>query len=219
MLYPNLLYLHLALAFSRRHRPLQLLEHNPGRMALIWFQDQFSMVCIFEYIQIILLLHLKLKDLHIRLDYRFLGLLYRRRRLLLRLLYSSTTSTLVSNFMIIILLIVTTVVKLNDYCLLKLWLRHRLHLIQFLRYHWHRPPSHMVNLLIFLLGFLWLYPFIHYRLFWNQLSSFLEDHLRLPHRLLHYHWNHYHQGQELHLLILQNALSIVDHFHYFPYSF
>ena len=188
-------------------------------MALIWFQDQFSMVCIFEYIQIILLLHLKLKDLHIRLGCMFLVLLYHHRRLLLLRLYSSTTSTLVSNFMIIILLIVTTFVKLNDYCLLKLLLRHRLHLIRFLRYRWHRPPSHMVNLLIFLLGFLWLYPFIHYRLFLSQLSSFLGDHLHLPHRLLRYHWSHHHQGRELHLLILQNALFIVDHFHYFPYSF
>jgi hypothetical protein len=105
-------------------------------MALALFQGQFFMVCIFEYIQIILLLHLILKDLRNHLGYRFLELLCHHRRLLLLRLDSFIAFTLVLIFKIIgLFTIVITLLGLSDYCLLKLLLRHRLHLIRFPRYH------------------------------------------------------------------------------------
>ena len=81
MLYQGLLCRHWVLAFSGRRRPLLRLGRNLEWMALILSQDQFSMVCIFEYIQITLLLHLRPKDLRTQLGCKSLELLYRHHHL------------------------------------------------------------------------------------------------------------------------------------------
>lgn len=89
-------------------------------MASIWSQDRFSKVYTFEYIQIILLLHLKLKDLHSHLDYRSQELLYRRRHLHHLRRHSFIAFTLAFNSGIIVFAIVITFIKLDGCYLLKL---------------------------------------------------------------------------------------------------